>query len=68
MRKWINNEVIPTLRLNSISNFKDLFETITYYSSKSEWDLRYGTIKYLYVFYKNAYKTYNLYSSLEKQL
>ena len=68
MRRWINNQAIPTLKLNSMSSFKDLFETINHFSKKSEWDLRYGTIKYLYVFYKNAYKTNSFYSSLEKQL
>jgi hypothetical protein len=51
-----------------MSTFKDLFETINHFSEKSEWNQRYGSIKYLYVFYKNALKTNSFYSGLEKQL
>jgi hypothetical protein len=68
LRRWINNFAIPTLRLNSMSSFKDLIETINHYSIKSEWKQRYGTIKYFYVFYKNAFKTNGFYSGLEKQV
>jgi hypothetical protein len=67
-RKWINNVAIPVVKLNSIASFKDLFETFDYFAEKSDWHLRYGPIKYYYVYFMNLFKTYNKFNSLHEQL
>lgn len=67
-RKWINNVAIPVFKLNSMSTWTDLLETFDYYSEKSGWPVRYGLIKYYYVYYANAFKTYSKYNSLVEQL
>lgn len=67
-RRWINNYAIPAFKLNAVDNLKDLFETFDFYSMKSGWRLRYNPVKYYYVYYSDAFKTYNTYASLYKQL
>lgn len=57
-RRWINNKAVPAYRLNSINSLKNLTETFNFYSVKSEWQLRYPTWKYYYVYYSNALRTY----------